>query len=296
MSGILPIAGMPMRASVAPFAVPGQRLSTVTVVLGVKQPIPAAAANGRITETTDLLTSAFTPEGDPRGAQRHTAKVVLRAGANGEAAYEVLARIDLPAGRYQLRLAAHNSTAGKDGSVFVDVTVPDYSNIPVLGVAGRAERVARSRLGARRICSGRCCPLVPTAEREFATTDKVTAFMRLYQSGQKPIERVQLAIRIRDASDHVKVSDAQAIAIDQFPTAAQQVADAAPPPGSRPPNSLLTGTSGSPATSSRISALRTADVKFPSPMSNLAPGPHLLTIEATLGTTTIRRDVRFEVK
>ena len=89
MSGILPMAGMPLRVAVAPFAVPGQRLSTVTIVLGVRQPVPPAAANGRITETTELLTSAFTPEGDARGAQRHTARVVLRAGANGEAAYEV---------------------------------------------------------------------------------------------------------------------------------------------------------------------------------------------------------------
>src|SRR6185369_13874315 len=122
--------GMPLKAVAAAFAVPNQRLSTVTVVLGVTQPIPATAANGRVTEKTELLTSAFTPEGDPKGAQKHTARVVLRAGSNGEAAYEVLAKIDLPAGRYQLRLAAHNSTADKDGSVFVDVTVPDYSNIP----------------------------------------------------------------------------------------------------------------------------------------------------------------------
>ena len=72
MGGILPMAGMPMRASVAPFAVPGQRLSTVAIVLGITQPIPAAAANGRVTETTELLTSAFTPEGDrERRAETH---------------------------------------------------------------------------------------------------------------------------------------------------------------------------------------------------------------------------------
>ena len=76
MSGILPLTGMPMRVSAAPFAVPGQRLSTVAIVLGIRQPIPAAAANGRVTETTELLTSAFTPEGSARGAQRHTARVV----------------------------------------------------------------------------------------------------------------------------------------------------------------------------------------------------------------------------
>jgi len=43
-------------------------------------------------------------------------------------------------------------------------------------------------------------------------------------------------------------------------------------------------------------ALRSADVKYAIPMAKLSPGPHLLTIEATLGATTIRRDVRFEIK
>jgi VWFA-related protein len=295
MSGMLPNAGMPMRASAAAWAVPGQRQATVTVVLGVKQPIPEAASKGRITETTELLTSAFTPEGDPRGAQRHTAKVTLRAGANGEAAYEVLAKIDLPAGRYQLRLAAHNSTAGKDGSVFVDVVVPDYSNIP-FSASPVVLSASPGRVSAPAGLFAKLLPVVPTAEREFTIADKVTAFLRLYQSGQKPVERVQVTMRIRDATDRVVANNAQVVAVDQFTSAAQQVADAAPPPGSRPPNSLLTGTSGQSGDKFANLALRTADVKYPIPFQQLAPGPHLLTIEAILGTTTIRRDLRFEVK
>jgi VWFA-related protein len=296
MSGILPLAGMPLKASVAAFAVPGQRLSTVAVVLGVRQPVPTAASNGRITETTELLTSAFTPEGDARGSQRHTAKVVLRAGANGDAEYEVLARIDLPAGRYQLRLATHNSTAGKDGSVFVDVTVPDYSNVSfsatpvVLGASP-------GRVSAPKDLFTPLLPLVPTAEREFATTAKVTAFMRLYQSGQKPVDKVQLAIRVRDAQDQLKVDETKTIGVDQFPAIGQQLVTnslAEPPlPIRRPPG-------GTPAQAPKDSfanlSLRTADVAYQIPMSKLSAGPHLLTFEATLGTTTIRRDVRFDVK
>jgi VWFA-related protein len=301
MRGILPNAGMPMRASAAAFAVPGQRLATVTVVLGVRQPVPASAANGRVTETTELLTSAFTPEGDARGTQRHTAKVQIRKGADGEAAYEVLSRIDLPAGRYQLRLAAHSSSAGKDGSVFVDVIVPDYSNIP-FSASPAVLSASPGRVSAPSGLFTALLPLVPTAEREFAPTDRVKAFIRLYQSGQKPVEKVQLAIRIRDAADQVKVSETQVIAVDQFTAAGQQVTDATPAP-----SSIRTGRSGSsltptgtPATQSADKfanlALRTADVNYAIPFQKLTPGPHLLTFEATLGATTIRRDVRFTVK
>jgi hypothetical protein len=296
MGGILPTAGMPMRAVAAAFAVPGQRLATVTVVLGVRQPIPADAANGRVTETTELLTSAFTPEGDAKGAQKHTAKVVLRAGANGEASYEVLARIDLPAGRYQLRLAAHNTAAGKDGSVFVDVTVPDYSNLP-FSASQVVLSASPGRVSAPKDLFTPLLPIVPTAERQFATSDKVTALVRLYQGGQKPIERVAVTTTVRDAQDQVKARETVTIAADQFPAAAQQVASTEQQSGITRSGTFVTNPTATPKGDQFANmSLRSADVKYPIPLAKLTPGPHLLTIEVTLGATTIRRDVRFEVK
>ncbi|HEX5069701.1 MAG TPA: VWA domain-containing protein, partial [Vicinamibacterales bacterium] len=294
MAGILPATGMPMKASAAAFAVPGQRLSTVTVVLGVTQPIPVTAANGRVTEKTELLTSAFTPEGDPRGAQKHTAQVVLRAGSNGEASYEVLARIDLPAGRYQLRLAAHNSTAGKDGSVFVDVTVPDYSNIP-FSASPVVLSATPGRVAAPKGLFSPLLPLVPTAERTFTRDDTVTAFLRLYQSGQKPIDKVSVSTRIQDAAGQVVANETQMIAADKFPAAGQDSITSLPVPGSRSPVQMGPTPAANGDKFANLS-LRSADMKYAIPTARLAPGPHLLTIEATLGTTTIRRDVRFEIR
>jgi len=299
MAGILPTVGMPMRASAAAFAVPAQRLSTVTVVLGVRQPVPADAANGRVTETTELLTSAFTPEGDPKGTQKHTAKVVLRAGATGEAAYEVLARIDLPAGRYQLRLAAHSTTAGKDGSVFVDVTVPDYSNIP-FSASPVVLSATPGRVSAPKDLFSSFLPLTPTAEREFEKTDKVTAFLRLYQSGQKPIDKVTLSTTVRDAQDQVKTTETRVISADQFPAAGQNTITALPVPGpipGTPSRGIPTLATPTPVADKFANlSLRSADVKYAIPMAKLSPGPHLLTMEAALGATTIRRDVRFDVR
>ncbi len=101
--------------------------AAVVIALGVRQPVPESAATGRVTVTTELQTSAFTTEGDLRGSQRHTAKVQLRAGAQGDADYEALSRIDLPPGRYRLRLAAYHDAAGKTGTVSVDVYVPDFN-------------------------------------------------------------------------------------------------------------------------------------------------------------------------
>ena len=141
--------------------------------------------------------------------------MVLRAGSNGEASYEVLARIDLPPGRYQLRLAAHNGTSGRDGSVFADVTVPDYSNLP-FSASPIVLSATPGRQSAPKDLLTPLLPFVPTAEREFAKTDKVTSFLRLYQSGQKPVEAVNLSIRVRDSADQVKVDEKQTIAVARF--------------------------------------------------------------------------------
>jgi VWFA-related protein len=293
MAGILPTIGMPLRASAAAFAIPGQRLSTVTVVLGVRQPIPAAATMGRFTETTDLLTSAFTPEGDPKGAQRHTARIVLRQGTTGEAAYEVLARIDLPAGRYQLRLAAHNSTAGKEGSVFVDVTVPDYAHLPFSATPAILS-AEPGRVSAPNDLFWPLLPLVPTAEREFTKRDAVTAFLRMYQNGEKPIENVRVLTTIQDASGKTLLTGTQVVSAERFTEAEPDVIAALQAPTDRRTKAVAT-----PAPTPDKSAnpsLRSADVTFQIPMAILTAGPHLLTMEATLGATSIRRDIRFEVR
>lgn len=266
MSGILPASGMPLTASAAAFAVPGQKLSTVTVALSVTQPIPQLTAQGPVVETTQLLTSAYTPEGDPRGAQTHVAKVTLRGGSKGVAGYDVLARIDLPPGRYELRLAAHNTTAEKDGSVFVDVTVPDYRKLP-FSATPIVFAEEPGPVAAPKGLLFPLLPLVPTAEREFARGAMVTAFMRLYQTGQQA-EPASLTFTIRNAADKILLRGTKPVGLEEF----VQVDKLATPP------------------------MRSADVDFNLPLSVLEPGPHLLTIEATLGTTTIRRDVRFDVK
>ena len=46
----------------------------------------------------------------------------------------------------------------------------------------------------------------------------------------------------------------------------------------------------------RFARDRTADCAFDLPVANLQPGPHLLRIEARLGDTMARREVRFEIR
>jgi len=281
----VPIRELPLRATVAPFAIPGGRNAAVAIALGVTQPVPDSASKGRATVTTELRTTAFTTEGDNKGSQRHTAKVTLRAGAQGDADYEALSRIDLPPGRYRLRLAAYLVDAGKTGTVMVDVVVPDFNHDKV-SMSGVVIGATPGRPSAPRELFTNILPLVPSAQRAFARTDRASALFYLYQS-TTTLAPAAVAIRVTDGRGAVVINDTQTAGVDRFMTA-----EANPIGSTRPAVAPVT----SRADPFANRALRAAEFQYPLPIDRLPPGRYLLTFEATIGATTMRRDVQFTVK
>jgi hypothetical protein len=209
----------------------------------------------------------------------------------------VLGRIDLAPGRYRLRLAAHNAATARDGSVFADVTVPDYAQLPVsaspamLG-ATPARPSAPSGLFANLL------PFVPTAERTFTRTSRVTSLVRLHQSGRQAVLPAEVTISIRDASGNVVVGETRTMGIDACRSAGEQIQSGADQAvGTRRPTlAAPTGRATASGDAFASVALRTSDDRYDLPLTRLLAGEHLLTIEAVFGTTTIRRDVRFTVE
>ncbi len=294
IAGLLPDASLPMHVVLAPFVVPGSASQTVAVVLGIQQEAGAPTRDRR-TETVELQVSAFTPEGAARGSKRQNAQVVLRAGATGEVRFEVLSRIDLNPGRYQIRLAAHDTSADKSGSVYGDVEVPDFNSAD-MSLSGLALSVSPALASAPKDGVAPVLPIVPTAEREFLASNKVTAFARVYESNRRAATPVALAIRITDEHDRVVFERPQTIAADRFGGAVDSAADAAPAPIGRSGVDARRGSPAPPPAPGTDPGPRAAEVRFEIPLERLGPGAHLLTFEATSGRVVARRDVRFVVK
>jgi len=291
----IPVTDLPMRAAVAPFAIPGKgHLAAVTIALGVRQPVPESAATGRITVSTDLQVTAFTTEGDKKGSQRSIAKVVLRAGAKGDADYEALSRIDLPPGRYRLRLAAYHESAGKAGTVMADVLVPDF-NRDSASMSGVIISATPGRPSAPRDLFKEIVPIVPTAQRAFGAKDQVTALFDLYQNAGRGVVPARVAIRITNSENATVVDESQTLGTDRFVRADSSQGS--------PASSQITGGSKSiPAVSSQprpdlnAIAIRAAEFQYKLPMSRLTPGRFLLTFEVTIGEAVFRRDVLLEIR
>jgi VWFA-related protein len=257
LAGVLPKPDLPLRLSAVPVPLPGRRESAVAVAVGVRQPIREGGL--RHVEKVDLQVSAFNVEGKPFGSKRFRADVTLRAGATGLAEYEVLTRLDLKPGRYQLRIAANVGSLSTGGSLYFDVDVPEVSSAPV-ALSGLILSVEPGPIAAPADAFKGVLPVRPSSQRTFATTDRVTVFTRVHQSGKTPIAPMRLRMTLRNSSNVQVAERVEEIDATQF------------------------------------NAARLADVVLDVPIARLLPGAYLLTIEGSAGTAVVRRQSRFEMK
>jgi VWFA-related protein len=259
LGALLPKGDVAMQMWAAPFADPAFRETAVAVVVAVRQPTPAGSA--RVVDDVDLAVDAFDPGGNRRASRRLKAQVVVRYGKGTTVGYELVTRLDLKPGRYQLRAAAQSSLAGKAGSIYYDIEVPDLRKGAV-SMSGLLVHAAAGVPVAPKDGLAPLVPLAPTTVREFdaGSENVVTVFARIYQGGKQPPAPVGVAASIVDGAGEVVFDRATAVGAEQF------------------------------------GAARAADYRVNLPLDRLSPGPHRLTLTATLGRESARRDLRFTVR
>src|SRR5262249_49947855 len=110
----------------------------------------------------------------------------------------ILNRLDLPAGRYQLRVGAHDSAGGNVGSVLYDLEVPDYQKSPfsVSGVvltsaATAALPTVRPDEQLRAVL-----PMPPVAMRTFPGNDEIHVFAEVYDNQGATPHKVDITATI----------------------------------------------------------------------------------------------------
>jgi VWFA-related protein len=277
-AGIVPKADLPLEIAAVPFQLSGRRNAAVGVVVGVRSYAPMRATRAVI--QVEMSAAAYGTDGKRKASKRQTIPVNLNYPGFGKTVgFELLSRLDLPPGRYQVRLAAETSLHGvrlsglppevaliapgqdtgpKVGSVYCDLDVPDFLN-DRLALSGIALTVTPKTVsGPPRALEG-VVPVIPTTVRAFMRTDVVGGFVRISEGGGQPLAPVTLGLQI----------------VDGRGATVQQHSE--------------------PLDTARFAGGRLADYPFDLPVANLAPGPHLLTVTATSGTRVVRRDVRFTV-
>jgi len=193
----LPVSGLTMRVFAAPFKGTAPNAS---VLLGVEMngrdlqlaqndkislSYMAIDANGKVKGgSTDSLTmTTLKPETKARIEQT---------------GLRVLNRVDLPPGRYQLRVGAHDSAGGNVGSVLYDLDVPDFQKAPfsISGVVLTSASAAGLPTAKPDEQLKAVLPAPPVAVRTFPANDEIRLFAEVYDNGGATPHKVDITATV----------------------------------------------------------------------------------------------------
>lgn len=203
----LPAGTVPLRVVASPFkgTADAARVA-VTTEIDVSR-LDLVQANQRFNEQFEFSYMATDARGKVFAGKRHTVTLAMtpQTFARVKARrFRVLSQMDLPPGRYQLRVAAGNA-AGKAGSVFYDLAVPDFTKgaISMSGVALTSGRAGDAPTIAPQNALAGVMPGPATAEREFAPGDTIALFAEFYERATKTRHDVEMRAELQAGDGRV---------------------------------------------------------------------------------------------
>jgi VWFA-related protein len=260
----LPTSGLTIHAFAAPFK--GAR-PNASVLLGVE----LRGRDLKLSTATAIQLSymAIDATGKVRGGNTDALTMSNLKQATKERIEEtglrILNRMDLPPGKYQVRVAAHETGGGSVGSVLLDLEVPDYSKVP-FAISGLVMTSAST--SGMPVAKGDeqlkgVLPGPASASRSFPQNDEVALFTEVYDNAASTPHKVDITTTIATDEGRVLFKN-------------EETRDSAD----------LGGTTGGYGYATRI------------PLKDLAPGDYVLTVSAKSrlkDTPTAERQVRIVV-
>ena len=258
VAGLVPSTTIPVELNAASFAAGARSSVTLVVALGDL----ASLAGGRGSVPLDVVAGAFDRSGQPKASARQKLRLSVPAtGQTGQRRIEVLSRLDLLPGDYEIRVGVTAGEPAKSASVFSYLTVPAFQAEP-LAMSNVIIRAVPPTATAPGDFLSKVVPVVPTAQRAFSSTDRLIGYLRLYQGTSRtdPLLPVELRTSVIDAEGKAVASASDLLAATQFSNG------------------------------------RTADHYITLPLATLSQGEYLLRLEARMGERAAGRAVRFSVK
>jgi VWFA-related protein len=259
----LPISGVTMSVFAAPFKGTAPNAS---VLLGVEMRGQDLRLDGG--DKIQITYFALDAKGKYRGGNSDTVTLNLRPetkAAVQRSGMRTLSRLQIPPGRYQLRVAVNDLATSAVGSVLYDLDVPDFAKTPLAMSGLVLASGAASKLPTVRPDEELrpVLPAPPMGSRIFPVGDQLALFVEIYDNAGGSSHKIDIAATVTSDEGNVK-----------FKT--EDVRD----------SSELQGKSGGYGYSSRV------------PLDGLTPGIYVLKVEARsrLGQgPTASRQVQFRI-
>jgi hypothetical protein len=264
----LPLPGITLRAYAAPFRGAAPNASIAVGVEAEGRDLTFAQREGKFADDLEVSAIAIDTGGKIRDGDRSVLNMGLKPETRDrvvQSGVRMHTRLKLPPGRYQIRIAARETGAGRVGSVTYDLEVPDFTKGP-LTMSG----IVIASAAAQRIMTAKpdeelrtVLPAPATAARDFPAGDSLAIFAEVYDNAAQQPHKVNITTTVvGDDGRNV------------FNTSEERT------------TSELQGKSGGYGHTVQI------------PLKGMAPGLYVLRVEAksTVGKNEpIRREVQFRI-
>ncbi len=198
----LPVAGVPMRVFAAAYKGVAPNAAVALSVELDAGGFDFVEKDGQYLEELTLANTASDARGKVFPGDRYSMKLTLKPDTFARiksTGLRVVGQVNLPPGRYQLRVAAGNKN-GKAGSVLYDLDVPDFYKdaFTMSGVSLTSAGSAQGPTMKAKDPLGDFLPGPPVAVRQFAVGDTLALFAEFYENtGNAPAHTVDLVAELR---------------------------------------------------------------------------------------------------
>ncbi len=198
----LPMADLPLVMAAAVFKGPDKKGAVVISALVGGRDLPLIEKDGTFRNDLEVVLTAADYAGKSYPGDRATLALnlkpdsVARVRASG---FRILNQIDLPPGRYQLRVAAREGNTSRAGSVTYDLDVPDFAK-EKLTISGLALTSASSGLTPTARPKDPLAKMLPgpmTTYREFTIGDELALFAEVYDNSGTQPHKVDIEATLR---------------------------------------------------------------------------------------------------
>ena len=198
----LPTSDLPLALTAAVFKGADQKGAVVISALVGARDLALIEKDGTFRNDLEIVLTAADYAGKSYPGERATLALSLkpdsvpRLRAGG---FRILDQIDLPPGRYQLRVAVREGNTKRAGSVVYDLDVPDFSK-EKLSISGLALTSASSGLTPTARPKDPLAKMLPgpmTTYRDFVVGDEVALFAEVYDNSGKQPHKVDVEASLR---------------------------------------------------------------------------------------------------
>jgi VWFA-related protein len=202
----LPTSGLALRATAAAFRGVAPNAAVAVAVEATGRELHFSRNGDRFQGATDFSILAVDERGQVRAREQSTLDIDLSSETFkriADTGLRILTRMDLPPGRYQLRVAARDSARGLLGTVFHELDVPDFGASPfamsgLLLTSNRSNTIPTIRADQLK----GIVPALPSTVRSFTADDELIVFAEVYDRAAAP-HRVDTTATVRAADGRV---------------------------------------------------------------------------------------------